>query len=1007
MAITAATLMVRVGADTSSAERNLSGFSARLRNIFSGVQGQASMAGSALSGIGATLGRIGLVGGALGAAGGLYLAARGVQAITSAVTSLGSEALAAYADYERLGMALQTLSARELVRTGQAESMSEAMGMATERAKELQEWIEKVAIESPFTSTDIANSLRLGLSFGFTTQQAQRLTQTMTDYAAGSGQTSEAISRATLALGQMSVRGKVTAQELNQLTEVGIDARNILASAFGVSTEQLEELISRGLVPAQAAIEAIAQSMEQDFGGAAAAQANTFSGLLSSLDELKTITLRDFFGPMFQEAQPYLAEFIATLQDPNVKTAIEEWGKAFGTFVGEHLRGASDWVRGFVTEINKGKSSAEQLGIALEQVFGKTWEFNFGPNFRQISSSPEHGLSWAEDPTSGASYWDFAMPMPGGEPIRIVRESDPARQMEALGLGDWTWTIQGEITTVTWGNQMVSGPDSPLMMTAKLVGDVSGSWLSETSKGMAKWLNESAVGVGQTIDGWIVKHKAALRGTEWAWPELPEWEWPSWEWPTLPEWEWPHLPEWTWPSIPVPDWLGSLLGLKSDEAPNPGTTHNFPRNPLPAQPELWTGPGYATGTDFHPGGLAVVGERGPELVNLPRGAQVFTNEETNRLLSDIPAYATGTGATPVTPPGAFFSGDLRNALAGVASDLGGASKEFKAAVTEFEGMLGRVPGLFGSSPVTGEQMELAEMGVPQNFADDYLRRLTDEVLHGVDWEGVDIQDAARRAGIDPSLPAEAILKLFGDAWRDSSLFANPENLDLINTGAVEEQMQRQLAAQAGRANIMQFLGLTEEDVQGQGMALTGDILAGLIQGISPEVTGPVGEKLFGSINDGLINAPTDASGQTFAAALQTSFGGESSTRTLEDAGARIADSIYRGYMDAVTGNYDWTPPIKPPTTTTPNTPTTPATKVNEVGRLAAGATWWRGGWSWVGERGPELVNLPRGAQVLNARQSAQAVQGGATINMQVVASANVDAEAIANRVMAILKRRMS
>ena len=36
-------------------------------------------------------------------------------------------------------------------------------------------------------------------------------------------------------------------------------------------------------------------------------------------------------------------------------------------------------------------------------------------------------------------------------------------------------------------------------------------------------------------------------------------------------------------------------------------------------------PKYADGTRFHPGGLAMVGERGPELVNLPRGAQVYPN----------------------------------------------------------------------------------------------------------------------------------------------------------------------------------------------------------------------------------------------------------------------------------------------------------------------------------------------------------------------------------------------
>lgn len=36
-------------------------------------------------------------------------------------------------------------------------------------------------------------------------------------------------------------------------------------------------------------------------------------------------------------------------------------------------------------------------------------------------------------------------------------------------------------------------------------------------------------------------------------------------------------------------------------------------------------PGFAAGTNFAPGGLAIVGEKGPELVNLPRGASVTPN----------------------------------------------------------------------------------------------------------------------------------------------------------------------------------------------------------------------------------------------------------------------------------------------------------------------------------------------------------------------------------------------
>jgi hypothetical protein len=38
-------------------------------------------------------------------------------------------------------------------------------------------------------------------------------------------------------------------------------------------------------------------------------------------------------------------------------------------------------------------------------------------------------------------------------------------------------------------------------------------------------------------------------------------------------------------------------------------------------------PGFARGTNFAPGGMALVGEKGPELVNLPRGAQVIPNNQ--------------------------------------------------------------------------------------------------------------------------------------------------------------------------------------------------------------------------------------------------------------------------------------------------------------------------------------------------------------------------------------------
>lgn len=57
---------------------------------------------------------------------------------------------------------------------------------------------------------------------------------------------------------------------------------------------------------------------------------------------------------------------------------------------------------------------------------------------------------------------------------------------------------------------------------------------------------------------------------------------------------------------------------------------------------------------------------------------------------------------------------------------------------------------------------------------------------------------------------------------------------------------------------------------------------------------------------------------------------------------------------------------------------------NNIGNNANGTPFWRGGLTWVGEYGPELVNLPRGSQVYSHEQSV-AMAGGDTFNVTISA----------------------
>lgn len=76
-------------------------------------------------------------------------------------------------------------------------------------------------------------------------------------------------------------------------------------------------------------------------------------------------------------------------------------------------------------------------------------------------------------------------------------------------------------------------------------------------------------------------------------------------------------------------------------------------------------PHYASGTDSHPGGPAIVGERGRELVFLPKGSKVAPNNITEMLLSlhggRVPGYADGIGDIASSIVG-WIAGGAKNIL---------------------------------------------------------------------------------------------------------------------------------------------------------------------------------------------------------------------------------------------------------------------------------------------------------------------------------------------------------
>lgn len=240
--------------------------------------------------------------------------------------SVIGDAFNAAAATEKFQTALTALSARDLVKQGYFSSLGDASGVAAEEAKLLGGALEKLAIISPFSKTDINDAFKLAETYGFTAKEALDLTKNTVDFAVATGQSGSVIGEVTGILGKLNATGKLTSEVANQLAERGFDIRAGLGEAFGLTTEKVQETISKGLVPANVAI-AITSKQLEVFKGAAAQAANSLEGIISSAKDLKDKALQQLFVGVFEAFKPFASAINEILFSPEFIDSIQNLGE--------------------------------------------------------------------------------------------------------------------------------------------------------------------------------------------------------------------------------------------------------------------------------------------------------------------------------------------------------------------------------------------------------------------------------------------------------------------------------------------------------------------------------------------------------------------------------------------------------------------------------------------------------------------------------------------------------
>jgi tape measure domain-containing protein len=312
----------------------------------------------------------------------------GMQALAQGAISLGSALLEPNASMEQTTVGFETLMGK---------------GQKTQAfLKDLQSFADATPFEFPQLSQDAEHML----AFGFA---AKDIVPDLTDIgdAMGSmGKSNADIDALVTVFGQMKAAGKVNAQDMMQLTSQGIPAWKILAQAMHLSVSQVQDLSQKGLLPADQSIKMLLAGMEKMFGGGMAAQAQTFNGLLSTLQDKAGAAMRAFTGPLFDKAKQGLTQLGTIVSSKAFQDFATNVGEKLGTglsTVANVIGTVSSGIGQFIGWLKAGSAPAIAVGIALAMIAGALAAVQIGAFIAAIPALVAGFIAW------GVAAWSAAI----------------------------------------------------------------------------------------------------------------------------------------------------------------------------------------------------------------------------------------------------------------------------------------------------------------------------------------------------------------------------------------------------------------------------------------------------------------------------------------------------------------------------------------------------------------------------------------------------------------------
>lgn len=548
----------------------------------------------------------------------------------------------------------------------QTEIAFETMLGSAKASKQMVQSLWDFAAKTPFEFAGLAEATQRLLAYGFTAGQIIPTMTAIGDAVSALGGGTVEIDRVTRAIGQMRAKGKVSAEEMMQLAELGIPVWQLLANAIGESVPRAMEMASKGMISAQTGIDAVLGGMSKRFAGSMDKQSKTLLGLWSTAkDEIQGVLLDlgnwivdtfDLKGKLagaitwLGEFRKGLSDFWKTLEEGGVKSVLAKlfpeetrmtmvaiaggitavfipalWGLATATWAALApllpfiAAGAALAALAYLIYKNW-----KTVGPFLKGIWQAIWE-ELGPTWEAIARRVQDELTalknfWAR--------WGKEILVVGGwiwGEVKFAISTAFALIRDVLGFflallrGDWedVWNHIKHFVETIWNAivHVVTTVGGLLLAAVKAVGrhiwgHVTAAW--ETFKA---WL----AGIVVSVAEWALKTYAAItepfrRAAAWltqTWQAFGDW-WRSW---------WDGLVDWVSGAVDrvlapirtiigwVKDalaWLGELFGAQGTAAGNMPTVTK--PSATVTIPKLGDG-GIVTRPT-----LALIGEAGPEAV---------------------------------------------------------------------------------------------------------------------------------------------------------------------------------------------------------------------------------------------------------------------------------------------------------------------------------------------------------------------------------------------------------